>query len=83
MACCGEALPPEKTQGMSSGMRPCDVCVLLDADRTPKKTLYCKRCDAHMCESCFYNTRRRAAAMVARRIQNFLGRFKQRTEAGA
>lgn len=44
----------------------CDVCALVDGDRSEKDVAYCGRCDAHMCERCRKSTARRAAAMIKR-----------------
>jgi len=51
--------------------RHCDVCFLLDGDLTPKEVLYCKLCDAFMCEPCRKNKWRRVGATIARQMRKF------------
>jgi hypothetical protein len=52
--------------------RHCDVCYLLDGDMTPKEVMYCKMCDAFMCEPCRKNKWRRAGASIARTMRKLL-----------
>lgn len=37
---------------VSVGIRPCDVCVLVNHDDRPKRTQYCNLCNAHICDEC-------------------------------
>jgi hypothetical protein len=77
--CCGarvgadSEIPPElKAQmGRAPVARHCDVCFLLDNDLTPKAVMYCKLCDAFMCEPCRKSTWRRAGAAIARQMRKF------------
>jgi hypothetical protein len=44
----------------------CDVCALVDGDRTPKPVTYCDRCKANLCAVCHRSVVRRARAMMLR-----------------
>jgi hypothetical protein len=78
MSCCGvrigladdTTIPDDlkATMGRAPVVRHCDVCVLLDGDKTPKPVQYCRLCDAFMCDPCRKNKWRRAGAAVARKI---------------
>jgi hypothetical protein len=47
----------------------CKVCELLDKDTTIKEVIYCKFCDAVMCEPCERNLLRRAEAMMISKLK--------------
>jgi hypothetical protein len=78
--CCGaqvgldETVPADlkETMGRTPLGRHCDVCFLLDGDLTPKEVMYCKLCDAFMCEPCRKNQWRRAGAAIARQMRKLL-----------
>lgn len=44
----------------------CDVCRLLDGDRSIKAVRYCGGCDANLCAACARNPIRRARAALKR-----------------
>lgn len=44
----------------------CDVCDLVDGDYSEKNVTYCPRCDANLCQRCFWNPIRRARAALIR-----------------
>ena len=80
--CCGAQvgikddmeIPADLKEQMGRGSvvgRHCDVCFLLDGDVTPKAVMYCKLCDAFMCEPCRKNKWRRAGAAIARQMRKF------------
>lgn len=91
--CCGgrvgldETVPTDlkEQMGRAPVARHCDVCFLLDGDISPKAVLYCKLCDAFMCEPCRKNKWRRAGAAIARQMRKFthgnwmLGRRSKRS----
>jgi hypothetical protein len=52
--------------------RHCDVCMLLDGDMSPKEVLYCKLCNAFMCEPCRRNNWRRAGASIAKHTRGLI-----------
>jgi hypothetical protein len=78
--CCGARvgadaeIPPElKAQmGRAPIARHCDVCFLLDGDLSPKAVMYCKLCDAFMCEPCRKSPWRRLGAKIARHMRKSL-----------
>lgn len=49
--------------------RPCDVCVLVDKDHTPKEVAWCPRCKAWLCGPCKKNWGRRAIAAFLRGVK--------------
>jgi hypothetical protein len=70
----GDAVPADlkaKMGRMPVG-RHCDVCMLLDGDTTPKEVMYCKFCDAFMCEACRRNNWRRTGATIARHTRKLI-----------
>ncbi|HMD55582.1 MAG TPA: hypothetical protein VKJ65_13625 [Phycisphaerae bacterium] len=91
--CCGaqvgadETIPDDLKEKMGRAPigRHCDICFLLDGDVTPKAVMYCKLCDAFMCEPCRKNKWRRAGAAIARQMRKFthgnglLGRERKRS----
>jgi hypothetical protein len=61
---------------METETRPCDVCVKLDGDATPKLCGYCSVCNAWMCETCIPDIPRRTRAFglkVAEKVKEKLG----------
>jgi hypothetical protein len=46
----------------------CDVCYWIDADERQKPALYCRSCQAWICDSCIGRPWRRAIAMFLRKI---------------
>lgn len=50
----------------------CDVCWYVDGDQRQYPCHYCSRCDAYICDRCLPNTRRRALAMIKKKIARFL-----------
>lgn len=45
---------------------PCDACVLLDDDATPKPVRWCATCEASLCERCERDYWRRMRAALLR-----------------
>jgi hypothetical protein len=78
--CCGaqvgadENVPADlkEKMGRAATTRHCDVCFLLDGNLTPKQVLYCKLCDAFMCEPCRKSPGRRLGAKIARTMRKIL-----------
>jgi hypothetical protein len=78
-ACCGQVavgmddtVPTDLRNELGRGsviVRHCDVCFLLDGNTSPKETMYCKLCDAFMCEPCRRNKWRRMGAAIARKVK--------------
>jgi hypothetical protein len=83
MTCCeqvavgasGATIPTAITPS-SVVIRHCDVCFLLDGDKSPKEVMYCKLCDKFMCAACRPNMRRRSAAVIAFKVTQFINKLK-------
>jgi len=78
MACCNSqvgAVDPAAAPTlakMGTVARHCDVCLILDGNRSPKEVQYCKLCDKWMCEPCRKSPFRRALAMFSYKLKSKL-----------
>lgn len=46
----------------------CDVCLLVDNDKTIKEVTYCKECNAYICTECYPNWFRRGMAAIKQKL---------------
>lgn len=55
---------------------PCDVCVLVKGEHTPKRVSFCGLCGAWLCEECQKRYDLRAIAMIKDKAAKLLAALK-------
>lgn len=75
MAClnCEGNHPQERVLVMGT----CRVCELVDGDTSQKRTHYCLKCKAYICDACRPNLARRAMAFAEDKTEKVIDKVKE------